>query len=478
MVTRNAFVQYALICDVLEPRQYLANPGIVDFSVSATETYAGQTITLTAHATDDLGVRAVVFWIEDGQDGLEQFIANSFDQPLGDVFLPDSGTTDRYSIQVKVGASWKATTKFGVDVIDSDGNWSQAPIQFVTTTIRPKPFVLGMRAESLVGGNIRLTAATSTNGEAVTSAGIGGVTFFLDQNGNNQWDSGSDIDLGTGLMIANGIYELTVTPQMGWNTTWFTASAFDTRSGSDRFGPNHTTVLRGDDTAPLITSFDIIPPDNDTHSQVYTSNETLRFYTQYSASSGVIGATVFHDKNRNGLWDAGIDAPLLNRFVSGNPTSGYFDLFQPLGALGHGWQSVGIVVHDNSGRGNDSWSAVTTLWVNIDNTPWVTGAVVSPAPVPLGTASITLTFRVHDDDGVMGVRSSFIDVDHDGGPSAEPGDPLGTGLMILESNRRNGLWRLTFATSGLSAGTYNIHLWLQDYRGVAGPRSIVSFTIV
>lgn len=478
MVARNAFSQSSQLFDVLEQRNYLANPGIVDFAVDTAEAYAGQTITLTAHATDDVAVRAVVFWIEDEQDGLHQFIANSFDQPLGDVFLPDSGTTDRYSIQVKVGASWKPTTKFGVDVIDFEGNWSQAPIQFVTTTIRPKPFVIGLRAELLGGGNILLTATTSTNGEEISSSGVGGVTFFLDQNGNNQWDSGSDIDLGTGLMISNGIYELNVTPQMGWSTTWFTASAFDGRAGSDRFGPNHTTVLRGDTTAPIIAGFDIIPPDNDTHSQVYTSNETVRFYAEYSAASGSIGATMFHDRNRNGLWDAGIDTTLVNRFPQGNPTSGFFDLFQPLGALGHGWQSVGIVVHDNSGRGDDSWSAVTTLWVNIDNTPWVTDAVVAPDPVPLGTASITLTFRVHDDDGVMGVRSSFIDVDHDGGPFAEPGDPLGTGLTILESNRRNGLWQLTFATSGLSAGTYSIHLWLQDYREVSGPRSIVTFTVV
>ena len=77
--------------DALEGRQYFNNPGIIDFTVDTTQAYPGKVITLTAHATDDTGVRAVSFWLENNDDALNQFISSPYyaDEPLGDVFAPD-----------------------------------------------------------------------------------------------------------------------------------------------------------------------------------------------------------------------------------------------------------------------------------------------------------------------------------------------------------------------------------------------------
>lgn len=483
MRTSTSGLSHVKFFDSLEPRRYMANPVVVDFAVDSTAAYAGKEITLTAHVSDDLGVAAVVFWIEDNQDALDQFILNSFDQPLGDVFTHDAGVPGQYSLRVRVGASWKASTKFGVDVVDTDGNYSGAPINFVTVDTRPKPFVTSMRAETLDNGDIHLIAFASSdggngNGGGGTGTVIGGVTFFLDQNGNNQWDVGTDIDLGLGTRIF-GQYELTVTPQIGWNTTWFTASAFDTRASSDRFGPNRSTVLRGDDDdVPWISGVQIFPPDNDLNSQVWQSNETVRLIVGYSAYRYVRSVSIFHDRNQNGLWDVGIDTPLVQYYPPTPLMSTWY--FEPqlfLGELGHGWQSLGFAARDNSGRGDDSWSAVKALWLNIDNTPWIESGSINPSPVPQGTATIDLTFRVFDDDGVMGVRQSFVDVNGNGG-FAETGESQGTNLVYLTPGRTGATWQLTFYVGNLAPGTYAVNLWLQDYREVWGPRTRVTFTVV
>jgi hypothetical protein len=302
------------------------------------------------------------------------------------------------------------------------------------------------------------------------------VTFFLDQNGNNQWDAGTDIDLGLGTRTSDGVYEKTITPQGGWNLTWFSASAFDTRANSDKFGPNHSTVLRGDNTPPVVALYGITSSPGDTNS-LNTSDESLLFHVGFSAAATLLGETVFLDRNQNGLWDAGIDTPLSQNFQVAGLNTGTVDLWQDLGQLGHGWQSLGFAVHDSSGRGNDSWSAVMTVWVNINNTPWVTNPVVSPAGVLFGTQSIDLTFNVHDDDGVKGIVHSFIDRNGNGG-FAEAGEPLGTGLTYLTPGRSGATWRLTFDVSSLPRGTYAIDLWLADYTDVRGPRLVVPFSIV
>jgi hypothetical protein len=358
--------------DALEQRQYLSNPSVVDFSVDTPVAYPGKVITLTAHVAATAGVRAVVFWVENNDDALNQFIANSADQPLGDVFAPDAGTSDRYSIQVRVGASWqppwKTSVKFGVDVVDSNGNYSQAPILFVSIDAKPKPFVQRMFAEPVPGGDIHLYAFTSVDGATASGTGIGGVTFFLDQNGNNQWDAGTDIDLGLGTRTSDGVYEKTITPQGGWNLTWFSASAFDMRASGDKFGPNHSTVLRGDNTPPVVALYSIQSRPGDTNS-LNTSDESLLFQVGFNAAATMLGETAFLDRNQNGLWDVGIDVPLSQNFQVAGLINGTVDLWQDLSQLGHGWQSLGFAVHDASGRGNDSWSAVMTVWVNINNTP-------------------------------------------------------------------------------------------------------------
>ncbi len=455
----------------------MANPAVVDFAVDSTEAYAGKEITLTAHVSDDLGVRAVVFWIEDNQDALNQFIFNSFDQPLGNVFTHDAGVPGQYSLRVRVGASWKVSTKFGVDVVDTDGNYSQAPIQFVTINNQPRPFVFDLLAEQLAGGDIHVVAKVSTTGWILSSTGVAGVTMFLDQNGNNQWDFGTDIDLGLATQTGVGIYEMTVTPQIGWNLTWFAASAIDARLTSDRFGINRSTVLRGDALAPAAL-IEVRPDDSQSNTFVISTGETIRVIATFDTPQQMRAVTLFLDRNQNGLWDVGIDTSLQTFYGGANELSGtyQFNLFAD-SVLGHGWKALGVAVQDRSGRGDDAWSEVVTGWVNIDNTPWITNASISPSPVPLGTTTSTFTFRVHDDDGVMGVRRATI-IRHFPGGGFGDTSIEGTGLIYLTPGRTNAMWQMSFATQSLPAGNYSIDISLQDYREVRGPLTRVMFTVV
>ena len=462
--------------EALEARRYLSNPVVHDVALDTSVAYPGEVIAITVHATATAGVRSVVFWLEDNGDALNQFVANSFDQPLGELFAPDNGTTDQYTLHVTVGASWKTNSKIGVDAQDNNLSYTQQPIQFVTFTNRPKPFIIDLRAETLPGGDIRLTAFSSTDGWNVTSTGIAGVTFFLDQNGNGQWDSGTDIDLGVVTSGTNGIYQRTVTPQGGWNTTWFAASAYDTRANPDRFGPNHVTVRRGDASPPTVLSVEVRPDDSQSNTQVISTGETIRIIANFAAPPGLRAVTLFFDRNQNGLWDAGIDTDLQVSYAEFTEVGGTREFHEIADArFGHGWQAFGIAVHDASGRGDDSWSSVASAWVNIENTPWLTNPVITPSSIPVGTSSIDMTFLVFDDDGVQGVRDSFIDVNGNG--FRDGSESRGTNLTLLTPGRTNALWRLTFDTHNLSAGTYSINIWLQDYREVWGPRSIVTFVV-
>lgn len=454
-------------------RRDLLSPTITDVAFSSDAVYPGMTITITARATAPGGIRGVSFQVQDSN--------GSIGYPLGDRFIPDPGTTDQYTLTTVVTSLWGSgpyvgSTVIKVDAVDQNGIWATQPVRRGIRNAH-KPFVLDLRALPLNNGDIQLTAYTSFDGEHVSGTlgaqpfglSIRGVTFFLDQNGNNQWDAGTDIDLGAVRSGANGVYQLTITPQTGWNLSWFAASAFDSRSSTDNFGGNRLGILRADDSPPIMNSAEIVVLGNYPPMRVGANLQLTVPVTAFK----FLAATLFHDRNGNGHWDAGVDTHIADTRQLVNGAAEF--TFQALAAYGRGWRAFGIAIKDDSGRGDHAWSSVRSLWLDLNIPPWIDHAVVTQNPAPRN-GPVNITFDAFDDEAVYTFREAFIDFNNNG--VRDSGDTSVDTYSREGYGTQRQSWQMSFRPPTLQPGTYSIHLWLMDSDFVTGPRTVLQFTVV
>lgn len=394
--------------ELLENRLLMAAPQILHLDVSPDQAATGGLVTIVVQAVDDQAIGAVTAWLD--RDNNAQFRRSETDQPLGEVYFPDFGTTDRFTIRVRTDESWPTNAMIVVDAVDVNGEWSNG-VYHETIIVTRKPFL----ADLVVypdGSEWVARARVSTTGDGLSTTA--GVTFFLDQNGNNAWDSGTDIDLGASRFAIQdqtgpwSYYEKRFTPQAGWANLWIGAAAFDARASTDRFGIPRIAQVR-DTAATDWALVRMMTVHRDTGEATLRAGSGVVVDLAVSAAQNARAVTLFHDVNRNGMWDYAWDIPIDQQIVS--HTSGaqsvQFTFTLPANFVPGRTVPIAAVVQDLSGRGDDAWGPVFSTWKSVVVEAWAQDPVPSSTVVPLGQ-SYTIDIVVRDDRQVQDVRVQFL----------------------------------------------------------------------
>ncbi len=463
--------------ETLESRQMLSEVPIVhDLSILDANSYsAGHPITLVTHATDDVGVRAVTFFVDVNADN--EWTPGT-DRHLGDLFAPDSGTSDRYTFTFI--ADWDTPgacvrIRFAANAVDTEGQW---PVTAYTaeTDIYQRLIVSQFLVEPVSSTQARLTATVNAPFGA-SSTGMRGVTFWYDANGNNAWDAGIDTDLGYSE-TAHGAQQrdFTITPTI--NPLWpqpmhFAAAARDLRDSPDRFGVPRSGILRQTSATPpqiLVTS--VLPVDWPAQSHII-AGQTVEISAVWNTAD-VTAFTLFRDVNRNGIWDHTIDQS-LQTFVYTPPTSGSGQTLQVVvdKAWGSGLIVLGVAIRTNPALGDDAWSPVQSGYFINDFQAWVKQPAQSTLSAA-GNQPISIDVVARDDNAVRNL-SAFIDLNSDN--RFGPGD---LALANITANSRihrpQVNYNLMFNAPS-TPGSYSIGFYASDFVLANGPVTFVTLVV-
>src|SRR6185295_19945691 len=149
----------------------------------------------SAQATDDVGVRAVTFFLDRNANGVWDA---AVDQPLGDAFQADKD--GRYSVVATPDASWPTYPTFArivADTVDTDGQWATTRAQ-QQMTFAGRPVISSFFVNTILYSEGQpnpfygVSLAAKVDEPMVYPYGGTNVTFFLDKNSNGIWDTGID----------------------------------------------------------------------------------------------------------------------------------------------------------------------------------------------------------------------------------------------------------------------------------------------
>lgn len=461
--------------EALEERRVLAAPVVTGGhaeSGSVNNLVLGRPGVLVAEATDDVGIRAVTFFLDRDGDGAW---TKGTDLDLGADVRPSPVPPGAFSIAITPNAGW------GLDpfinayaaALDSEGAWS-APAQldpFATFTLPTiVAFTTSVRSQQTENGIFYTTTLTASAELPNFGPGpaVAGITFWVDVDANSAWSPGIDIDIGADRQpAADGSFAVAYVTHNVLPTR-FGASAFLWRSLG--FGPPRValpyegagsvvsgTMINDSGRLGLITDRVGDPMRASLISEAGTSFEPLG------------ATTLFFDANTNGVWDPGTDTDL-----GGFSFDGPFDVYRARATIaftltaemGSGFRHFVAAVRTDDSVGGTYWGPTRTFFINISAQPTVED--LTPAQASFARNGIvTADFTVRDDFGVRDVLA-FLDLDGDqvrdsGEPAAAPGS-----YVRLTPSLRNGRWRISIdlAGLGLAAGTYSLAVSAVDFNDI------------
>ena len=465
-------------------------PTITSFTATTGRGSTSPTVTLVANATDNLGVRAVTFFQD--CDGNGRWTPG-VDLSLGTLFSADAGHPGRYTLTVATDFGGNSSASYVADAVDLDGTWTTTP-STATAAAERYAFIQSFSAEMLGAALARVKVTAWIPPWFATAAGsVDSVLFAQDINGNDVYDPGVDIDLGTPTtMTANGAYRdfekfaavdgtqpaplkfLAAVPLTA-NLTW-----------ADPKGPIRVAEGRQQNNIPTIDTISVLAGlDLSTNLQTYVNPGTRVVITVNATANFQIDVvTFFFDRNMNGRWDPGVDVDLgFQRAPAGTTTA----LFQYSGVIPEaatGFGAFTAAVKDLSGRARDEWGPTRALQVTpVYAVPKI--SLPSTATAARGNP-LTIDFTASDDFGVR-ASSGFIDANRNN--AFDGSDISSTSFSLVSGTPTSGRWRLSFNTISLTAGTYTVYLaGLDFYQGNAngpgglssgfwGPRFAVTVTI-
>ena len=464
-------------------------PTINTFAATIGRGSTSPTVRLQANVSDNLGVRAVTFFQDLDANGIWSV---GVDLSLGTLFNPDVGIPGQYTLTVPTDFAGQQSSTFVVDVSDVDGTWSAVP-GAVTASREQYQFIQTFTAEMLGAALARISATAwippyfaSPFGEVLH------VMFAQDLNGNDRYDAGVDIDLGTEttrtqagdafffekFAAVDGTQPLPLrfiaAVPLTANLVW-----------SDPTGPIRLAQGRGQSNIPTIDSISIsagLHPT--TNAQTFVTPGTrFRFTVDATANAGIDAVSFFFDRNINGRWDPTVDIDL--GFLRA-PVGTFTGTFQysgiiPQGATGFG--AFTAVVKDLSLRPSDEWGPTRAFTVSpVFAVPQISAPT---APSVARGNPLVVNLTASDDFGVRAV-TAFIDVNNNG---LDGSDKTATTFTRISGTPVNGQWRISIDTTGLAAGIYTVYIsGLDFYRGSPnapggvstgfwGPRRAISITI-
>lgn len=468
--------------EMLEGRNLFSAPVVGPITVTPTFPVGYEPFQLTVQPTDDTGVRAATFFIDRDDNG--RFTAG-VDEPLGDVFTSDG--QGRFSLTVQANSSWRTNplTNIIADALDVQGNWSD---QVTARSVRiiAQPLVVSHQAQFSFNPNAPINKSYEVRAKADeqlgTPSGIAGVTFFIDRNSNNVFDSPADTDLGASLTPdADGYYSRSG-PLIGNLTGQMAAVAFvdSTFTGTRIFGP---PVIR-----PIL-EFPNNVPTRGIITDAQWSNVTdpnrggveifqrMRITFTAKATANVAAVSLFYDSDFDMKWTAGFDVDLGGQFFAPGQTqvNGQFE-FDATPNMNFDVRPFVLTVKDASGNSDTEWGPTYTRWAKIISPPWVDQVLPLQPNYPAG-GSITADFRIRDD---LAVRSVFAFVDRNGDGIFQQGEASTEVVVRLTAGLSDARWRVNLNLSGLNytPGTYQIGIRLTDFEGSTGRTAFQSVVLV
>lgn len=471
----------AFVPEALEPRVVLsAPPQVTNVLLGDPQVYPGRVVTVSVRAVDDVGVAAVTVFLDRDVNGVYRRDGN--DQTLGEIYFPRAGTTDWFDLTIRVDDSWPALANIVADAMDADLQWSSNGGRAAAYTVAMKPMVTRFTATP-DGADLMLTAVVGAGLPGIASVGFAGVTFFLDQNNNGEWNAGTDIDLGASRDVMTGpgmlYFERRITPQAGWDTSRIGAAAFDNRTSEDRFGPVTVAVPRGSGAdVPVIQVLNVSAQLGTVHYPDLRPGSNFTITARAAAAQQVRAVAFFIDNNLNGLWDWSVDEKLGERLI-GPGTVEEFTFIDRLRADFVPGRVVHIcaVAQDRSGRGDDAWGPVQIVPQRVVLEAWVEQPTPVQTTVPRGQ-SYTIDVIVRDDRAVKDVSVLFSLV-RPGGGGAIFYDEFPR-IERLQYGWANVRWRITIRTDdpGLNNGAqWRVGLQARDFEVRAGPWTWTDLTL-
>lgn len=450
-------------------------PAVTGLTVSSPVVNLGSVFTLTATATDDIGLRAVSFFYDVNGNGIWNA---GVDVDLGADFDGGNG----WSVTVTARPEWGsvAGAKFVADALDTRGQWSATP-RSVTARLNAAPSVTGTTIDGpgfLSPGDVLTVRATAQD-----DAGVRAVTFFIDRDQNSVWTPGVDIDLGADFDGGDGWSRAWIVQQSwGAGVNQIRAAAVDLDGVFGAAGPAASVTFNA---LPLVNQLSLVPANGG--NGVVSIGERLTFIALPIDPDGQIRAvTFFFDLDSDGRWTPGVDVDVGADFDGGD-----------------GW-SVSVVVPTfwGPGRANFVADAVDDrgAWasrragaaIRLNFPPEVLSVTSSPVGFVTWGERLRLTAQVADDANTTRVVTFFFDLDSNGlwsagdvdlgadfdgsdGWSVEREVPAwwgaGPARFVASGRDAEGVWSITTAGTQLRL---NDRVQMSEFAGTPNPVSFGS----
>lgn len=453
-----------------------AAPAISDIQFSETFLTLDRPVQFSALATDDVGVRAVTFFL-DRNENLRWDAG--VDQSLGDDFVMDSN--GRYSVTVTPDATWPGYPWANIvaDAVDTEGQWA------TTRAFRSSSFN-GVPAVSSAWASITIYSEGQQNpyqsvtmyarvGEPFVYAfGAVNATFFLDKNFNGSWDTGVDVDLGVGGAPDGRGYVSKNTTIMGTTLGGQICTApFYSISVpvSERFGEAVVVSVLTTTTPPAIIST-VYTNLSDNNRDGVLVGQQVRISVvadaplDYLYQNRLRAVTLFYDANADQLWTPGTDTHISDYFFGSDTLRGVTSLqFTVTSNMGTGYQPFVFAAVDRQ-----NWGPTYTTWVKLVEPPLTDGfAPTSQAFSHDG--AVTVDFFAHDD---YATRSIFVWLDKNDNGLFDAGEGYQQSATRLQGIGTTSRWRAQINLSLLNytPGTYNLLTIADDYQNARSAASV------
>jgi cyclophilin family peptidyl-prolyl cis-trans isomerase len=365
---------------------------------------------------------------------------NVFDVATDALIGEDTNAADGWGIQAAPGVT-SGTVRFFARVQDNEDRWS--PAVTATGSVGSVPTLTSVTASPTSvtrPGNVVLTV----NGAAAVSGTLSLAEFYRDSNGNNTFDPGTDVLVGTDSTPGDGLSFTASTAGLTGSSVRYFARVQNS-FGQQSAAATATVTLNN--TRPTVAGLS-------RSAATVNRGQPLTLTAQNVADSdGTINRVeFFRDANRNGVLDA--SDTLLGQTTSGSGGAYGFSVTVsslPLGANRFFAQAV-----DNEGGRSNGPSTVVTI---ANNPPTIASFLSDPSTGPRTGAFTLRALGVSDPGGTIQGVTFFRDSNGNGVFDAATDTSLGTGTLT------SGEYRLTLAGSTLAVGSNRLFVRAQDNDG-------------
>jgi hypothetical protein len=468
----------------LEPRSLLsAAPTIVSMDVAGGgPVLAYRPFAIAVEAADDVGVVGVSLFMDLDHDRAWNPLV---DRPLGDSFVRD--TDGKFNIVVKTDSAWPSIADLVATAVDTEGQWSATSYLPVFPASLPVVTMLSATYAPVIS----IPEATPITMRAIVEepfrggTSVAGVTFFIDNNANGQWDSGVDEDLGYSTTTdADGAFTLTAyhVPMQGGTLIAASARASDTRfDHTNGFGPVRTTPFNILYDAPFIQDIQVqnlSGRTGPTDGPLFQVGDRVRLTIIVRGQRDLHSATAFFDANSNGRWDAGVDTDLGAFWFGPDVISGRARIdFTITPNMNFDYRAF-VVASRNQGMdgiwdgGDYNWGATRTKWLNIVSPAWLDN--IQAIPPDVQGQPLSIVFNAHDDHSISRFLA-FIDANDNG--QLDAGEASTNVARRLSGSFTNGRWNMAIDLTGVAHGNYKLKIFANDFDDGSRPAYSIDISV-